>query len=221
MIAIGAVWGGLWAVAGLIWMTALTASLDHLITRTLATVDGDKFPAADGLSMTPAVARFSQWLLVIAALSGLVLWEKLAVFAGAGMFMGQVSNSNAHELIHRPGRGLRRAGRWVYISMLFGHHTSAHTLVHHVQVGAPEATPVQRAEGRVSIASSRGLGRVDFAPDCRQKISGSREQVARSGITPTSPMCSVRHWRWQLPRLLAVARAFLRRFACQALRKHS
>lgn len=148
LIAMGAVWGGSWAVAGLIWMTALTASLDHLITRTLATVDGDEFPAADGLSMTLTVAHFSLWFLVIVALSGvngLVLWEKLAVFAGAGLFMGQVSNSNAHELIHRPSRWLRRAGRWVYISMLFGHHTSAHTLVHHVQVGTRSDPSTARA----------------------------------------------------------------------------
>jgi alkane 1-monooxygenase len=138
LIAMGAVWGGLWAVAGLIWMTALTASLDQLITQTLATVEGDEFPAADQLSITLAVAHFALWLLVIAALSGatgLVLWEKLAVFTGAGLFIGQVSNSNAHELIHRPGRWLRRTGRWIYISVLFGHHSSAHTLVHHVHVG--------------------------------------------------------------------------------------
>jgi alkane 1-monooxygenase len=138
LIAMGAVWGGVWAISGLIWMTALTASLDRLITATLATVEGDEFPAADRLSTTLALVHFALWLLVIAALSGatgLLLWEKLAVFAGAGLFMGQVSNSNAHELIHRPGRWLRRAGRWVYISVLFGHHLSAHTLVHHVHVG--------------------------------------------------------------------------------------
>ncbi len=138
LIAAGAIWGGVWAVAGLFWMTALTAILDRLITRTLTTVEGDEFPAADRLSMALALAHFTLWLLVVAALSGwtgLVLWEKLLVFAASGLFMGQVSNSNAHELIHRPGRWLRRAGRWVYISVLFGHHLSAHTLVHHVHVG--------------------------------------------------------------------------------------
>ena len=140
LIAAGAVFGGAWAVAGLIWMTALTASLDELITITLPTSEGDEFPAADGLSLTLAVAHLGLWVLVIAALggaTGLETWEKLAVFTGAGLFMGQVSNSNAHELIHRPGRTLRRAGRWVYTSVLFGHHASAHPLVHHVHVGTP------------------------------------------------------------------------------------
>jgi len=138
LIAAGAVWGGVWAVAGLVWMTALTASLDELITATLPSVDGDEFPAADALSLALALAHLGVWGLVVMAFGGatdLETWEKAAVFAGAGLFMGQVSNSNAHELIHRPGRWLRRAGRWIYISMLFGHHFSAHTLVHHIHVG--------------------------------------------------------------------------------------
>lgn len=137
LIALGALMGGGWAVAALVWMTALTASLDELITWTLPSVEGDEFPAADGLSLTLSVAHFVLWFVVIASLGrdDLVTWEKLTVFAAAGLFMGQVSNSNAHELIHRPGRWLRRAGRWVYISVLFGHHLSARTLVHHVHVG--------------------------------------------------------------------------------------
>jgi len=138
LIAAGAVWGGVWAIAGLFWMTALTASLDQLIARTLNTVEGDEFPSADRLSMSLALAHFTLWLLVVAALSGwtgLATWEKFVTFAATGLFMGQVSNSNAHELIHRPGRWMRRAGRWIYISVLFGHHLSAHTLVHHVHVG--------------------------------------------------------------------------------------
>lgn len=138
LIAAGAVLGGVWAVAALVWMTALTASLDELITATLPSADGDEFPVADALSMSLALAHCALWFIVIAAIggwTGLETWEKLVVFLASGLFMGQVSNSNAHELIHRSSRALRRAGRWVYISVLFGHHFSAHTLVHHVNVG--------------------------------------------------------------------------------------
>ena len=141
LVGLGALWGGLWAVAGLAWMTALTAVLDEVVAWVMPSVEGEEFPAADGLSLTLALAHGVLWVLVIAALggwTGLATWEKLCVFAGAGLFMGQVSNSNAHELIHRPGRWLRRAGRWVYISVLYGHHLSAHTLVHHVHVGTPK-----------------------------------------------------------------------------------
>ena len=149
LIGLGAVFGGLWAVGALIWMTALTASLDELVGVTLPTVEGDEFPAAHGLSITLAGAHFIVWIVVIAALggaTGLGTWEKLLSITSAGLFMGQVSNSNAHELIHRPGRGLRRAGRWVYTSLLFGHHFSAHTLVHHVHV-ATRADPSTARRG--------------------------------------------------------------------------
>lgn len=137
LVAAGAVWGGVWAVAGLLWMTVLTASLDELVTRTLPTSRGAEFPAADGLSVALGLAHIALWGLVVAAIggaTGLDTWEKLAVFTGAGLFMGQVGNSNAHELIHRSRRGLHRLGMWVYIFNLFGHHTSAHTLVHHIRV---------------------------------------------------------------------------------------
>lgn len=150
LIAAGALVGGIWAVAGLVWMTALTASLDELVTVTLPTTQGDEFPAADTLSLTLAVAHFALWVIVIAALggaTGLATWEKLLTFTAAGLFMGQVSNSNAHELIHRANRTLRRAGRWIYISVLFGHHLSAHTLVHHVHVGtAADPSTARRGE---------------------------------------------------------------------------
>lgn len=151
LIAAGAVWGGVWAFSGWLWISLLTAFLDELIGKTLAIVDGDEFPAADGLSLTLAGIHFALWVLVIAAVggaTGLVTWEKCTVVLSAGLFMGQVSNSNAHELIHRPGRWLRRAGRWVYISVLFGHHLSAHTLVHHVHVGtSADPSTARRGEG--------------------------------------------------------------------------
>ena len=138
LILLGATMGGVWAVLALLWMTAVTASMDELITAMLPSEVGDEFPAADWLSLTLAVVHFAVWIAVIAALggvSGLETSEKLIVFTAAGLFMGQVSNSNAHELIHRPGRWLRRAGRWIYLSVLFGHNLLAHTLVHYVHVG--------------------------------------------------------------------------------------
>jgi alkane 1-monooxygenase len=57
-----------------------------------------------------------------------------------------VSNSNAHELIHRSDRRLFGLGMAVYISLLFGHHTSAHRLVHHRFVATPD-DPNTAAEG--------------------------------------------------------------------------
>ena len=71
------------------------------------------------------------WALAGPGLSGP---EKVGLFMAMGIFAGQVGNSNAHELIHRPARLLRRLGTLVYVSHYFGHHASAHPLVHHVHV---------------------------------------------------------------------------------------
>lgn len=180
LIAAGAVFGGLWALAGLVWMTALTASLDELVTATLPTTQGDEFPAADALSVALALSHFAVWILVIASLgdwSGLVTWEKLAIFTSAGLFMGQVSNSNAHELIHRKGRALRRLGMWVYISLLFGHHTSAHTLVHHVRVGTrADPSTARRGESfyRFFLRAWKGGFRQGLAAENARSASAGR-----------------------------------------------
>ncbi len=143
LIVLGSVSGGGWALAGFLWIGVLTAFMDELIGATVPTVTGQtsstgEFPSSDWLSITLAAAHFAVWVQVIRAASGatgLETWEKCVLVISAGLFMGQVSNSNAHELIHRPGRTMRRAGRWLYISVLFGHHFSAHTLVHHIHVG--------------------------------------------------------------------------------------
>lgn len=67
------------------------------------------------------------------------------VFGGAGravsggeLWLGQVANPCAHELIHRTDRLLYRLGVLVYAALLFGHHASAHRLVHHVHAATPD-----------------------------------------------------------------------------------
>jgi alkane 1-monooxygenase len=196
LIAVGAFYGGFWAVAGLVWMTALTASLDELVTVTLPTTQGDEFPAADTLSLTLAIAHFALWVIVIAALggaTGLATWEKLLTFAAAGLFMGQVSNSNAHELIHRANRTLRRAGRWIYISVLFGHHLSAHTLVHHVHVGTPtDPSTARRGESFYRFLRRAWIG------GFRAGLRAENERFPRSG----------RPW-WRHPYLAYIVGAVL------------
>jgi alkane 1-monooxygenase len=139
--------GGFWALAAFVYMTLLAASLDALVARVSPAARGEEFPAANALSITLAFGHFAVLAAAVAGLSGdwLGLWEKVALFLAAGMFLGQVGNSNAHELIHRPGRGLRRLGRMVYRSHLFGHHGSAHLLVHHLAVATPDDPNTARA----------------------------------------------------------------------------
>jgi alkane 1-monooxygenase len=136
LIAAAALWGGIWVLLAPAYMTVMAASLDRLVHRVTPPLSGAEFPAADALSATLAAGHFGLLALVVHMLAAdhLNAAEKCGTFLAAGLYFGQVSNSNAHELIHRGGRGLRRLGMWVYISMLFGHHASAHVLVHHVHV---------------------------------------------------------------------------------------
>ncbi|GGD35668.1 alkane 1-monooxygenase [Sinisalibacter lacisalsi] len=134
LIALAALFGGAWTWAALAYMTLFAFAMDQIIARIAPPADPDAaLPAADGLSATLALAHFALLALVISALAGggldPVHW--IGLYVAAALFFGQVSNSNAHELIHRGDRLLFNLGKWVYISLLFGHHTSAHTKVHH------------------------------------------------------------------------------------------
>ena len=150
LITMAALFGGWWVVAALAYITLFTFAIDQLIpiTSDPAQPEGD-FTAADNLSTVLAISHFFLLALVVWALSSnsqLGFFGTLGLFVAAGMFFGQVSNSNAHELIHRTNRGLFNLGKWVYISMLFGHHTSAHLLVHH-RFAASEYDPNSAAMG--------------------------------------------------------------------------
>lgn len=156
LIALGAIKGGYWGLGAVLYITLFTALVDRLIARVLPADMGEEFPFADGLSAGLAVAHLTLLPLVLWALSGPTLsgGEKCALFVAAGLFMGQVSNANAHELIHRRAAWKRRLGMAVYVSMFFGHHASAHPLVHHRFVATdldPNSAP-------------RGMGFWRFAP---------------------------------------------------------
>lgn len=136
LIALGATYGGLWVIIAFLYMTVMSASLDETVQRITPAMENDDNQTANALSVLLAFAHFLLLALAVVAMTGDWLsWaEKSALFISAGLFFGQVSNSNAHELIHRGARPLHRLGMWVYISLLFGHHTSAHVLVHHRHV---------------------------------------------------------------------------------------
>ncbi|MFC2968958.1 alkane 1-monooxygenase [Acidimangrovimonas pyrenivorans] len=143
LLLAGATLGGLWALAALLYITVIAFLLDQFID--LADdgelPEGAEFPAADRLSVALAVAHFGLLALGVWAVSGGtgIGWgARLACFFAFGLFFGQVSNSNAHELIHRADKRLFRLGMWVYISLLFGHHTSAHRHIHHRYVATPD-----------------------------------------------------------------------------------
>lgn len=142
LLLLGALLGGVWIWLALGTMMVLFVTLDRLVERALLvwpSSNPGEFPTNDRLCVALALAHLAVLGTVIAALSGAPGGLASAgLFVAAGLWLGQVSNSNAHELIHRPQKALFRTGMWIYISLLFGHHTSAHRRVHHRLVASAQ-----------------------------------------------------------------------------------
>lgn len=139
LIVIGAtLWGGAAALA-LLWLTLIAAGMDTLLDPPKPS-ENPSDPWADRLSVVLGIAHLTLLPVVLVALAGggLSLGAWLALFLATASFFGQVSHPNAHELIHRQNRGLRALGATVYTSVGFGHHVSAHRLVHHRFVGTED-----------------------------------------------------------------------------------
>ena len=134
LLLVACFFGTPWAIAGILAITAMVFVLDRLpVSATEATGDGHTLSVVLGL-MHFVLLGCALW-----AMNGtLDTKAKVLIVFGCGLYFGQVSNSNAHELIHRANRWAFRLGAANYASLLFGHHTSAHRLVHHVYVATPK-----------------------------------------------------------------------------------
>ena len=174
LLSLAALLGGIWVVLTLIYMTGLVFGLDTLIDPE----DPREFPAPDALSVAIAIFHFPLMALIVWSLSAneISATAKVALFLSAGMYFGQVGNSNAHELIHRSKRALHRLGMWVYISLLFGHHTSAHVLVHHRYV----ATDDDPSSARLGETYYQFVFRAWFG-SFKKGLMAERERLDRIG----------------------------------------
>ncbi|OAN73014.1 hypothetical protein A8B78_19090, partial [Jannaschia sp. EhC01] len=142
LLLAGTAWGG-FAWIALLWLTVVTAVADRLLTPPKATpAEEETVPWSDVLSVGLAFGHVLVLLSTASALTSgaLTFWQSVALFFATASFFGQVSHPNAHELIHRVPIALRALGAAVYTSVGFGHHVSAHRLVHHRHVGT-EADP--------------------------------------------------------------------------------
>lgn len=142
-LLLAGVWfGGIFLLIALLYVTLFTALIDQFFPLIAPEApEGAEFPTADRLSVALAIAHFLALPLAVWAIagdSGLSTLERALAFMGFGVFFGQVSNPNAHELIHRGDKRLFWLGMWVYITLLYGHHTSAHRHIHHRHVGTPD-----------------------------------------------------------------------------------
>jgi alkane 1-monooxygenase len=141
--------GGVWAVLPLLYLTLFAAALDQFVPLVAPDApEGAEFPAAEALLLAVAGAHFALLPLVVWAVageSGLAATDRGLILAAAGLWVGQVAVPAAHELIHRPGRWRFRLGAAIYASILFGHHASAHRLVHHVHAASRQDPNTARA----------------------------------------------------------------------------
>jgi alkane 1-monooxygenase len=135
LFAVGVWLGGPWVWLLFLYMAVFVGLLDQAIPYVANDIpEGVEYPGADALLILIAVGHLVALPLAVWAIagdSGLSGVARAGVFMGCGLWFGQVSNPVAHELIHRGQRGLFRLGGGMYVSMLFGHHTSAHRHVHH------------------------------------------------------------------------------------------
>lgn len=182
LLMLGSVIGGVVLVAGLLWVGVLCFIADE-IARQLGMAVGEVEESgwADRLSVTIAAAHF---LLVpfalwgLSGLAGLSFWGWLACFFGCGLWFGQVSNANAHELIHRRNPRLHGLGVAVYVSLLFGHHASAHRHIHHRFVATPDdPNTAELGEGFYAFAARAWTGSFRAGLDIEREIARRRGRL--------------------------------------------
>lgn len=142
LLAASAFWGGGWVLFTCLYLTLFTYLLDELIGyASEGAPTGVEFPAADWLSLLLGALHLPVLGLGVAAISGatgLSGIERVGCLLAFGIYAGQVLFSNAHELIHRPGKLPFRLGALVYSSALYGHHVTAHRFIHHRFVGSAQ-----------------------------------------------------------------------------------
>ena len=179
LIVLAVLLGGGWVWLPFLYMAFLTVTLDQIIPLVAPDApEGAEFPAADTLLLALGAAHLLLIPLVVWAVagdSGLTLGQRALLFFGAGLWFGQVSNPCAHELIHRGNRWLFRLGVAVYGSVLFGHHASAHRLVHHVHAAsAADPNTARAGEGfwRFAPRAWTGSFREGFRAESARQARG-------------------------------------------------
>lgn len=186
-VLLGGAWaGGIWIPAGLLYMSVLTLLLDRILPALRDEApEGAEFPAADGLLIAIALGHILLLPLVchaVAGESGLGAGGRIMLFVAAGFWFGQVAVPAAHELIHRGGRGLFALGVLVYGTVLFGHHASAHRLVHHPLAASaedPNTAPMGRSYYRFALRAWGGSFRAGWRAE-----NDLRRKAGRRGVHP-------------------------------------
>lgn len=185
LLVIGASWGGLWPLIALLFLTLFGFALDQIFE---ASDDGQIETSLNTLlPIALAVIHFMLLGFAIWTLSqhSGAIWEKILIYAGFSLYFANTSNANGHELIHRRTRLEYNLGKWVFISHLFGHHTSAHMLIHHPYVSTPydpNSAPYNRGFWQFWPKAWRG-----------SFLAGLRAENARRGLASNRFPNNIKH----------------------------
>lgn len=185
LLILGATQGGIYAIAALLYLTLINQSADAVVGK-ITSGDAVRF-ARDGIpvifgALHFVVLGFAVWAL---AVSSHQVWEKIVLFSAFGFYFGAVSNAVAHELIHRSRPLAFNLGKWMFISHLFGHHTSAHRFIHHPYVATrfdPNTARFNESFYRYFYRAWRGSFR-----------SGLNVENTRLGLDPESRQLPLNH----------------------------
>ena len=177
LLALACLWAGVWPLLAVLSITVFVFFMDKL-ARVIPAREG----AGHGLNVVLGLLHFPLLGLGIWALTAahLDVLDKVLIYTGLGLYFGQVSNSNAHELIHARARGLFRLGTAVYVSLLHGHHVSAHLRVHHVHA-ATDADPNSARAGQGFWAYAAHV----LAREFTAGFAADQAQRGRSAAAPT------------------------------------
>lgn len=183
LLAAAMLFGGPFPALALAYITVFAWFMDRIAALAVADHPGQEFPAGTGLSVSLALVHFpllygGVWTLTS---PDVTTPDKVLIFIALSLFIGQVGNANAHELIHRSARPLRRLGIAVYCSILFGHHASAHVRVHHVHAATardPNSARLGESYYTFALRAWGGCLRAGYAAESRLRKGGGLHPYA-------------------------------------------
>jgi alkane 1-monooxygenase len=194
--------GGYWVPSALIYMTLFAVFCDEAFELDFSK-SGDSWAAKIALPICLGMAHFTLLPVAIYALSGseFGILSKVILFFAFGLFLGTISHSNAHELIHRSTRLQNSLGKWIFTSMLFGHHVSAHMHVHHIYVGTPKDPNTARYNESFYVFLKRA-GIAEFVEGLRAE----NNRLRKLGLAPINLRNP--YWHYCLGALIALVLAY-------------
>jgi alkane 1-monooxygenase len=184
-LAVGIAFGGLWAWAALGWISIFTAVIDKFTPNFMTNAAPEcEFPASNALLVALAAAQITLMPAAVWHLAGQApFWDKIGLGMGAAMWLGQIGNPAAHELIHRGPRALFALGAVMFAMVLFGHHSSAHRLVHHRYVATPQDPNTARlGEGYYAFFLRAWVG--SFKAGWQAETALRARHTAHAGLHP-------------------------------------